>query len=112
MNVRFAGRHVGIGTEDRAHAEERLLNLGRYHRGVLDVEVRVAMDGRVLEEVELQADLGKRRIVAAFEAPEFREAFDGALEAMKSQLLRDKEKKVGKRRAARGARAVRGGGAA
>jgi ribosomal subunit interface protein len=102
MNVRFTGRHVGIGDTDRQYAEKKAAALGRYHRGLLDLEVRVTMDGTDLERVELEADLGRHRAVARADAPEFRAAFDTAVDTLKRQLLKDKEKVVDRRR--RGAR--------
>ena len=107
MNVRFAGRHVGIDEADRAYAEKKIASLVRYHRGIEDVEVRVMMDGALLEKVELQADLGRHRMVAAAEAREFRPAFDKAVEVLKGQLLRDKERVVGRRRRSPGRAAGR-----
>jgi|SRR5688572_15579714 ribosomal subunit interface protein len=98
MNVRFTGRHVGIGEADRAYAARKVEALVRYHRGILDVEVRVMMDGSDLEKVELQADLGKSRAVAVAGSPSFRPAFDRAVEILKRQLLRDKEKAATRRR--------------
>lgn len=102
MNVRFTGRHVGIKDEDRAWASRKIVALGRYHRGIEDVEVRVMMDGSVFEKVELQADLGKARMVAAAESRTFRPAFDKAVETLKGQLLRDKERVVARRRRSTG----------
>src|SRR5690242_4777009 len=98
MNVRFTGRHVGIADRDREYAEAKIAALGRYHAGILDVEIRVMMDGTILEKVELQADLGRSKPVAAAESPSFRPAFDKAVEILKRRLLRDKERSVGKRR--------------
>jgi len=100
MNVRFTGRHVGIGDGDRAYAEKKIGALLRYHRGIEDVEVRVMMDGSVLEKVELQADLGHSKLVSAAEAAEFRPAFDKAVEVLKRQVLKDKERVVERRRRA------------
>jgi ribosomal subunit interface protein len=100
MNVRFTGRHVGIGAGDRAYAEKKIGHLVRYHRGIEDVEVRVMMDGSVLEKVELQADIGSSRLVSAAESSDFRPAFDKAVEVLKRQMLRDKEKVVDRRRRA------------
>jgi len=107
MNVRFTGRHVGIVEKDRDYAEGKAVALSRYHHRILDLEVRVTMDGSVVERVELQADLGRRRAVAVAEAPEFRAAFDAAVEALKRQLLKEKEKVVDRRR--RSTRKVAGG---
>jgi len=101
MNVRFTGRHVGIGEADRAYAERKVESLVRFHRGILDVEVRVMLDGADLEKVELQADLGKSRAVAAAESPSFRPAFDKAVEILRRQLLKDKEKTASRRRRAK-----------
>ena len=98
MNVRFTGRHVGIADEDREYAEAKAVALERFHRRILDLEVRVSKDGGVVERVELQADLGRRRAVAVAEAPGFRAAFDGAVETLKGQLLRQKEKTESRRR--------------
>ena len=100
MNVRFTGRHVGIGEKDRSYAEEKIADLGRYHRGIEDVEVRVMMDGSVLEKVELQADLGRSKLVCAAESSTFRPAFDKAVEVLKRRMVRDKERVVGRRRRA------------
>lgn len=100
MNVRFTGRHVGIGDGDRSWAERKVEALVRYHRGIQDVEVRVMMDGAALEKVELQADLGRRKAVAAAESPSFRTAFQRAVEALRRQLQKDKERVVARRRRA------------
>jgi len=100
MNVRFAGRHVGIDASDRAYAETRIDALARFHRRIMDLEVRVMLDGKGRETVELAADLGRRRAVSRSDAPGFREAFDDAVEALRRQLLKDKEKVVGRRRRA------------
>ena len=98
MNVRFTGRHVGIGNADRAYAEKKIGALLRYHRGIEDVEVRVMMDGSVLEKVELQADLGHCKLVSAAESAHFRPSFDKAVEVLKRQVLKDKERVVERRR--------------
>ena len=98
MNLRFTGRHVGIGEADRTYAEKKAVGLARYHRHLMDLEVRVTRDGTAEERVELEADLGRTRAVARADAPEFRAAFDAALESLKRQLLRDKEKGVDRRR--------------
>jgi ribosomal subunit interface protein len=114
MNVRFTGRHVGIGDTDREYAEAKIEALERFHRRLQDLEVRVTLDGKGRERVELEAGLGRRRVVAHADAPGFREAFDGALLVLKGSLLRDKEKVVDRRRrgtrkgAARGAATGRG----
>jgi len=106
MNVRFTGRHVGIGDADRAYAEKKIGALVRYHSGIEDVEVRVMMDGTVLEKVELQADLGHCKLVAVAESPSFRPAFDKAVEILKRQVLKDKERVVDKRRRSPGRSAL------
>jgi ribosomal subunit interface protein len=98
MNVRFTGRHVGIGEEDREYAEAKVAVLVRYHKRLSDLEVRVMVDGSGREKVELEADIGKHRAVAAADAPLFRTAFDRAVEALKRQLQKDKEKVVDRRR--------------
>ena len=100
MNVRFTGRHVGIPTADRDHVEEKLAGLAKFHRGLDDVEVRVMLDGGDLERVELEADVSGTKVVAHADAPRFRAAFDGAVEALRHQIQRRKEKVVGKRRRA------------
>ncbi len=109
MNVRFTGRHVGIGDADRGYAERKVAALVRYHRGIEDVEVRVMMDGSVLEKVELQADLGHCKLVCAAESSSFRPAFDKAVEVLKRQVLKDKERVVDRRRRSPG-RAAAGRG--
>jgi ribosomal subunit interface protein len=115
MNVRFTGRHVGIVDEDRDWARAKIEALHRYHRRLLDLEVRVMLDGKGRERVELEADLGRQRFVAHSDAPGFRAALDGAVEVLKRRLLRDKEKVVDRRRrparkgAARGAANEDGG---
>lgn len=100
MNVRFTGRHVGIGDADREYAEGKVAALARFHRHLMDLEIRVMMDGADMERVELEADLGRTRAVARAEAQRFRPAFDEAIEALKRQLLKDKEKVVDRRRRA------------
>jgi ribosomal subunit interface protein len=100
MNVRFTGRHVGIPEADRDYAERKIGSLVRYHRGLRELEVRATLDGGVLETVELEASLGRHRVVAEGRGEGFRPALDGAVEALKRQLLKDKEKRVGRRRRA------------
>ncbi len=99
MNVRFTGRHVGIGDADRAWAEAKAEALARFHRNLRDLEVRVEKDGGLFERVEIEASLGRQhRAVGKAEAPEFRTAFEHAAEALKRQILRDKERVVDRRR--------------
>ena len=111
MNVRFTGRHVGVPEADRDYVEKKIAGLAKYHRGLDEVEVRVMMDGTVFERVELEADLGSRRVVARSDALQFRPAFDGAAVALKHQLLKLKEKVVGRRRRAGRKDAKRGSAA-
>ena len=101
MNVRFTGRHVGISQEDRDWAGKKAAALGRFHKHLGDLEVRVEKDGGILERVELEAHLGhQHRAVSKAEAPEFRAAFDLAAEGLRRQLLKDKERVVDRRRRA------------
>ena len=86
MNLRFTGRHVGIPPEDLAWAEEKLGALARYHHGLRDLEVRVTMDGTLLEKVEIEARYGRRRAVAVGEARTFRAALDGACDSLRHRL--------------------------
>ncbi len=48
--------------------------------------------------MELEASLGRHKAVAVAEAPAFRAALDQAVEALKRQLQKDKEKVVDRRR--------------
>jgi len=99
MNVRFTGRHVGISEEDRSWAGRKAEALARFHPKVGDIEVRVVMDGAMLEQVELETSLGRQhRAVSKGEAEEFRAAFDLAAEGLRRQLQKDKEKVVDRRR--------------
>jgi ribosomal subunit interface protein len=101
MNIRFTGRHVSIDPEDRRYAEEKATSLARFHRNLREVDIRVDMDGALLERVELEAGIGHHhRVVASAEAPEFRTAIDAAVDQIRRQLLRDKEKDVDRRRRA------------
>jgi ribosomal subunit interface protein len=108
MIVRFTGRHVGIPDEDRAWAEAKVEALGRFHRLLRDLEVRVTVvDGSSLERVELEARYGRRRTVARADAHSFREALDDACESLRRQLQKDKEKGEARRRPSRRAGASR-----
>ncbi len=99
MNVRFTGRHVGISEEDRAWADGKAEALGKFHRTLGSIEVRVEKDGGLMERVELEASLGhQHRAVAKAEAAGFRAAFDLAAEGLRRQLLKDKERVVDRRR--------------
>ena len=104
MNVRFAGRHIGLSEDDRAWAEGKVEGLSRFHRDLGAMEVRVELDGGLFARVELEANLGhQHRAVVKVEAADFRTAFEQAAEALKRQLQKDKEKVVDRRRR-RGAR--------
>lgn len=99
MNVRFTGRHVGIADGDRAWAEAKAEALARFHRNLHELEVRVEKDGGLFDRVELEAHLGhQHRAVGKAEAADFRAAFEHAAEALKRQLLKDKERVVDRRR--------------
>jgi ribosomal subunit interface protein len=109
MNVRFTGRHIAVEDEDRAYALKRVEHLARFHPKLVDLEVRVDMDGAILERVELEAGIGHHmRAVASAEAPEFRAAFDQAVDSLKRQLVKDREKRrtVRRRAAPKGAAAA------
>jgi ribosomal subunit interface protein len=104
MNIRFTGRHISIEDEDRAYALKRAEHLSRFHPALQDLEVRVDIDGSILEKVELEAGIGHHlRVVSIAEAPEFRAAFDQAVDGLKRQLVKDREKRrtVRRRSAAR-----------
>lgn len=98
MNLRFTGRHVGVPAEDREYAEAKIQALARYHRRLTDVEVCVAMDGTMLERVELAARFGKHRSIAVGEDAVFRVALDIAIDALRRQIQKDKERRVSSRR--------------
>ena len=99
MNIRFTGRHVGIPDADREWLERKVEGLSRFHRHFQDLEIRVEMDGELLERVELAANLGhQHRAVAKVEAAGFRAAFEKAAAALKKQLVKEKDKVVGRRR--------------
>ena len=101
MNLRFTGRHVGVPVEDREYAEAKLEALARYHRRLTDLEVCVAMDGSTLERVEIAARFGRNRSVAVGEDAVFRVALDQAIDALRRQIQKSKEKVVSRRRRAK-----------
>jgi len=100
MNLRFTGRHVGVPAEDREYAEGKLRALSRYHRRLDDMEVFVERDGSILERVEIVARSGRLRAVAVGQDHGFRPAFDRAVDALRRQLQKNKEKVVSRRRRA------------
>ena len=108
MNLRFTGRHVGVPAEDREYAEGKIRALARYHRRLTDVEVCVEMDGTLLERVELAARFGKHRSIAVGEDAVFRVALDSAIDALRRQIQKDKERRVTRRRAGATARGSAG----
>ena len=65
MKVTFTGRHVGVEHEDRDYAFEKIEALARFHKHIIEVEVRVEKDGAHLERVELDAGIGHHHRVAA-----------------------------------------------
>lgn len=99
MKINFTGRHVGVDGKEREYALGKIEALARFHRHIEDVEVRVSMDGNVLEKVELDAGLGHHlRAAAMAEADNFRKAFDGALAGLRRQIQKDKSKQTDRRR--------------
>jgi ribosomal subunit interface protein len=101
MNLRFTGRHVGVPLEDREYAEAKLQALSRYHRRLTDLEVCVEMDGSTLERVEIAARFGRNRSLAVGEDAVFRVALDRAIDALRRQIQKSKEKVVTRRRRAK-----------
>ncbi|MHC4922924.1 MAG: ribosome hibernation-promoting factor, HPF/YfiA family [Planctomycetota bacterium] len=101
MNVRFTGRHVELEEGDREYAEAKATALGRFHKNLHEIEIRVDMDGARLERVEMEAGIGHHhRVVGIAEATEFRTAIDAAADHIKRQLLKDKEKDLDRKRRA------------
>ena len=101
MKVRFTGRHVEFEDGDREYAEAKATALGRYHKNLHSIEIRVDMDGARLERVEMEAGIGhQHRVVGIAEAAEFRTAIDAAADHIKRQLLKDKEKDIDRKRRA------------
>ena len=99
MQFQFTGRHVGVDEEDRVYAKEKAVGLARFHPRIQDIEVRVEMDGGRMARVEIEAGLGHHhRAVAHGIGTEFRPSFDTAVDALKRQLKKDKEKFVDRRR--------------
>ena len=101
MNVRFTGRHIGLAEDDRTWAEGKLGALARFHRNLGELEIRVELDGGLFARVELETSLGhQHRAVVKVEAAGFRTALEQAVEALRRQLQKDKEKVVDRRRRA------------
>ncbi len=110
MRIQFTGRHVGLTAEDREHAIQRIEALTRFNDHLGDVEIRVGLDGAILERVEIDVGLGHHhRAVAVAEAPDFRRAFDDAVKGLRRQIQKDKGKAESRRRRSGVARNTGGG---
>ena len=101
MDMQISGRHLSVGADLRAYAEEKLDHLGKYSDRIHRVRVTLARDAGDCD-VEIIASVRRGKpVVAEARADGFHKAMDLAFDKAGRQLQRLKERTKEHRRHAR-----------
>jgi putative sigma-54 modulation protein len=101
MNIHTTARHFELDPEDRLFAQERLEKLSRFARDLQEAHLVVTAEG-YRHSAEITLKLKRRDMVSKEESTEARLAIDLAADRLEKQLRRLKERRVSRKRSARG----------
>ncbi|HEY2955924.1 MAG TPA: ribosome-associated translation inhibitor RaiA [Candidatus Eisenbacteria bacterium] len=101
MQILTTVRHCELDPEVRLHAHQRLEKLGKFARDIREAHLIVTAE-RYRHSAEITVRLNHHELVSREESNEPRTAIDLAADRLEQQLRRFKEKRVGRKREARG----------
>lgn len=90
--IQITSRHEDVNDNFRTYMQERLSKLGKYYPNILDARVIVDKQNNALYRVDISLQVPGTFINAKENDYEYPKAFEAALEKVKSQLkkLRDR----------------------
>lgn len=95
MNIIINAVHFKVDNKLEDFIKDRLLKLHNFFEGVIGAEVKLKVDNNESREnkiVEMRLIIKGNDLFALKEAKSFEEASDDAVEALRKQLVRYKEK--------------------
>ena len=101
MQILTTTRHCELDQEVRLHAQQRLEKLGKFARDIREAHLTVTAE-RYRHSAEITVRLNHHELVSREDSTEPRVAIDLAADRIEQQLRRFKERRVGRKRGARG----------
>jgi putative sigma-54 modulation protein len=101
MQIHTTARHCELDPEVRLFAQQRLEKLGRFARDIQEARLIVTAE-RYRHSAEITLRLNHHELVSREESTEMRVAIDLAADRLEQQLRRFKERRVDRKREARG----------
>ncbi len=91
MQVRFTARHYKSPDRLKEYAEKKVQKLEKYYDGIINCEVILDYE-KLLQVAEINLDVYNQRLVAIEKSEDVYKSIDLAVDKLKRQLKRYKEK--------------------
>jgi len=92
MQVEIIGRHMSLGADQTAHAEEEARKLGRYFDGVNDVKITFTREHDVMKAEIICLVSGGKTLVAVENGTTIHESLERATDTMARQIKKHKDR--------------------
>ncbi len=91
MYLNITARRFKLPDDLRQYVEEKSLKLGRYHEGILGMDIILGWE-RQSRYVEMIIDVNQRKVIVKEESDDLRKSFDLVLDRAERQLKKHKAK--------------------